>query len=150
MMSETLCVICNKPHDHRSGDHVCVGNLQDEVERLTAENRRLTMMLDEYVRLDNAGKIPMEPVGGSAPTRQGMKMQITPDWLREKTAEDDEESCEAGSAEPRRDAFTVDHIHIPERCDKDDCAQSGQSRYVRESKLHEAFRKTLKDCDCDE
>lgn len=28
------CCICNRPHDHRSGDHVCVGNLQDEIERL--------------------------------------------------------------------------------------------------------------------
>lgn len=36
-MSDVPCVICNKAHDHRSGDHVCVGNLQDEIERLTAE-----------------------------------------------------------------------------------------------------------------
>ena len=40
--------------------------LYRDVERLTAENARLTMMLTEYVRLDNAGKIPIEPVGGAA------------------------------------------------------------------------------------
>ncbi len=34
------------------------------LEQMTAEVARLTMMLDEYVRLDNAGKIPLEPVGG--------------------------------------------------------------------------------------
>ena len=42
----------------------------NDIETLTAENKRLVMMLDEYVRLDNAGKIPMEPVGGSASTQQ--------------------------------------------------------------------------------
>ncbi len=38
--------------------------LRAENKRLTTENKRLTMMLAEYVRLDNAGKIPLEPVGG--------------------------------------------------------------------------------------
>jgi len=36
-----------------------------EIERLSAENERLTMMLTEYVRLNNAGKIPLEPIGGA-------------------------------------------------------------------------------------
>ena len=40
--------------------------LQARVEALEAEDARLTMMLNEYVRLDNAGKIPLEPVGGAA------------------------------------------------------------------------------------
>ena len=51
---------------HYSGcDHEVV--IQDEcpvctIERFEAENKRLTMMLAEYVRLDNAGLIPMRPV----------------------------------------------------------------------------------------
>ena len=37
----------------------------DALEVQDKEIERLTMMLTEYVRLDNAGKIPMEPVGGA-------------------------------------------------------------------------------------
>jgi len=40
-MSDMRCVICRKTHDHISGDHVCVGNLQDEIERLESENFKL-------------------------------------------------------------------------------------------------------------
>ncbi len=35
-------------------------DLEARSARQFAENSRLTMMLDEYVRLDNAGKIPLE------------------------------------------------------------------------------------------
>ena len=40
------CVICQKEHDHRSGDHVCVGNLQDEIERLRAALERIAAWYD--------------------------------------------------------------------------------------------------------
>jgi len=63
----------DKPHDCANGcgpmwrvtHEQSANDMVDSVERLTAEVSRLTMMLEEYVRLDNAGKIPLESVGGS-------------------------------------------------------------------------------------
>lgn len=46
-MTDVPCVICKKKHDHRSGDHECVSNLQDSVEALTAEGSELKKLLKE-------------------------------------------------------------------------------------------------------
>ena len=56
----------NKTQYDRMGEQIQVNaDLLKRIEELQAENKRLTMMLDEYERLDNAGKIPLEPVGGA-------------------------------------------------------------------------------------
>jgi len=43
-------------------DRHTVTQLIERIAELEAEDKRLTMMLAEYVRLDNAGLIPMRPV----------------------------------------------------------------------------------------